>query len=277
VSRPRLKTSPGPGPAAAGPLVVKLGGSLLEDARLRAAALEAIASLFAGDGNVVLVHGGGKRIDAALARLGIPRRAHAGLRITDAGTLEAVVGALCGNVNKELVREIAARGVRCAGISGADGGTLRAEPHPAVDGVDLGFVGRVTGADTGIVRALVGAGALPVVASLASGPKEAPLLNVNADAAASALAVALGARRLVFLTDVEGFLDGHGRVVRELDASRIARLLASGSAVTGGMLPKLRACLEAIHGGVPEVVIAGPRRHRAALRGGEGGTRLVAA
>jgi acetylglutamate kinase len=275
--RTSASARPGPGPAAAGPLVVKLGGSLLEDARLRAAALAAIASRFAAHGDVVLVHGGGKRIDAALARLGIPRRVHAGLRITDSDTLEAVVGALCGNVNKQLVRELAARGARCTGISGADGGTLRADRHPAVDGVDLGFVGRVTGADTGIVRALTGAGALPVVASIASGPAEAPLLNVNADAAASALAVALGARRLVFLTDVEGFMDGDGRVVRELDASRLEGLLAQGSAVTGGMLPKLRACLEAIRGGVAEVVIAGPRRHRAALRGGEGGTRLVAA
>ena len=259
------------------PLVVKMGGSLLEDATRRAAALTAVAARFAADGDVILLHGGGKRIDAALARLGLPRRVHAGLRITDGDTLEAVVGALCGNVNKEIVRELAALGARAAGISGADGGTLRAELHHAVDGVELGFVGRVTGADTGIVRALLGAGALPVVASIAAGPTDAPLLNVNADAAASALAVALGARRLIFLTDVEGLLGGDGRVVRELDASRIEGLLAPGSSVTGGMLPKLRACLEAVRGGVAEIVIAGPSRHRAVLTGGKGGTRLVAA
>jgi acetylglutamate kinase len=279
MSRLPMKTSAAratgrPGP---GPLLVKLGGSLLEDAPRRAAALAAIAARFAADGDVVLVHGGGKRIDAALARLGIPRRVHAGLRITDAETLAAVAGSLCGNVNKELVRELARYGARSAGISGTDGDTLRAELHPAVDGVDLGFVGRVTGADTGIVHALLGAGALPVIASIASGPPEAPLLNVNADAAASALAIALGARRLVFLTDVEGFLDGEGRVVPTLDASRLDALLASDSIVTGGMRPKLRACLEAIRGGVAEVVIAGPRRHRAALTSGKGGTRLVAA
>ena len=260
-----------------GPLVVKLGGSLLEDASLRAAALEAIAARFSADEDVVVVHGGGKRIDASLSRLGIPRRVHAGLRITDAVTLEAVVGALCGNVNKELVRELAALGARAVGISGADDGTLRADPHPAVDGVDLGFVGRVAAADTRVVRALLGAGVLPVVASIAAGPPAAPLLNVNADTAAAALALALRARRLVFLTDVEGLQDAEGRLVRELDASRIETLLTPGSAVTGGMLPKLRACLEALRGGVAEVVIAGPRRHRGALSHGKGGTRLVAA
>ena len=259
------------------PLVVKLGGSLLEDAALRAAALDAVAARFAADGDIVVVHGGGKRIDASLSRLGIPRRVHAGLRITDAATLEAVVGALCGNVNKELVRELAALGVTAAGISGADGDILQAERHPAVDGVDLGYVGRVVASGTGIVRALLDAGALPVVASIAAGPPDAPLLNVNADAAASALAIALGARRLVFLTDVEGLKDGEGRLVRELGASRIEDLLSPGSSVTGGMLPKLRACLEALRGGVAEVVIAGPRRHRGALSRGKGGTRLVAA
>src|SRR4029453_2441711 len=169
------------------------------------------------------------------------------------------------------------RGIRCAGISGADGETLRAERHPVVEGVDLDLVGRVVGADMRIVRALLGAGALPVGATLASGPADAPLLNVNADAAASALAVALGARRLVFLTDVEGLIGGDGRLVPELPPPRIEGLLAPGSAVTGGMLPKLRACLEALRGGVAEVVIAGPRRHRAALTSGKGGTRLVAA
>jgi acetylglutamate kinase len=258
-------------------LVVKLGGSLLEDAARRAAALEGVAARFRAEGEVVLVHGGGKRIDATLARLGIPRRVHAGLRITDAATLEAVVGTLAGTVNKELVRELAALGAPTSGLSGADGDTLRARRHPPVDGVDLGFVGQIAHADTRIVRALWDAGLLPVVASIAAGPAEAPLLNVNADAAASALAIALGARRLVFLTDVEGLKGPDGRVVRELDPSGALALLASGSAVQGGMLPKLRACLEAVAGGVTEVVIAGPRRHRAALERGQGGTRLVAA
>jgi acetylglutamate kinase len=261
----------------AAPLVVKLGGSLLEDDALRASALGRIASRWKAVGGVVVVHGGGKRVDAGLARLGIPRRVHAGLRITDAQTLDVVVGTLAGTVNKMLVRELEARGARATGISGADGKTLRAETHPPVDGVDLGYVGRVVATDTRIVRALLAAGALPVIASIASGPTGAPLLNVNADAAAAALAVALGASRLVFLTDVEGLKGENGRLVREMRPEDARALLAAGRAVTGGMMPKLRACLDAVAGGIEEVVIAGPRRHRAALAGGKGGTRLVAA
>jgi acetylglutamate kinase len=141
--------------------------------------------------------------------------------------------------------------------------------------VDFGHVGRVGGADPAPLRALLQGGYVPVVASLAAGPG-GRVLNVNADAAASAVAGALGARRLVFLTDVEGLLDTSGRRVPRLSAAG-ARGLLDGSAVTGGMRPKLHACLHALDSGVAQVIIAGPRRQRRALQRGEGGTRLVAA
>lgn len=257
------------------PSVVKLGGSLLEDPERRARALAAVASRWVAGERLVLVHGGGRRIDAALASLGIPRRICQGLRVTDAATLEVVIAVLCGGVNKSLVAELTARGIRCAGISGLDGGTLQAEPHPAVEGVDLGFVGAMTSADSALAQALLGSGFLPVLAPVAAGPG-GEALNVNADSAAAALAAALGAERLVFLTDVEGLLDARGCRIEHLDANGLAAL-REAEFVTGGMRPKLEACARALEQGVPTVCIAGPGRHGTVLVDGVGGTRLVAA
>jgi len=255
------------------PIVVKLGGSLLEDAVPRANALAAIAARWTSGENVVVVHGGGKRIDASLQALKIPKKTYRGLRITDPETLDVVVSILSGLVNKSLVAELRSLGVTAAGVSGADGETLWAEFHPRLDGVDFGYVGRVTFSDPRLIRAILGAELLPVVASVALG-REGTLLNVNADSAASALASALQAERLVFLTDVEGVLDSGGKVVEAMGPDATWDLLNSG-AVAGGMRPKLVACLEALKAGVSQVVIAGPGRHASALAEGIGGTRLA--
>lgn len=257
-------------------LVVKLGGSLLEDPLLRARALEAVAARWTAGQRIVLVHGGGKRIDASLAALKIPKKTYRGLRITDPETLEVVVSVLSGLVNKSLVAEFRSLGVTAAGVSGADGETLWAEFHPRLDGVDFGFVGRVTYSNPTLINAVLGAGMLPIVASVALG-REGTLLNVNADSAAAALAGALGARKLVFLTDVEGLLDASGKLVPEISADGAWSLLRNG-AVDGGMRPKLVACLDALRAGVSEVVISGPAGHAAALADGmTGGTRLASA
>ncbi|MBK6403696.1 MAG: acetylglutamate kinase [Holophagales bacterium] len=255
--------------------VVKLGGSLLENRALRHAALEAVATAWSSGKRSIVVHGGGKRIDAMLAALDIPKKVQGGLRVTDAETLDVVVSILSGLVNKTLVAELRGRGIRAAGLSGADGDTLWAEFHEAIEGVDLGFVGRVVRCDPTLLSAVLGAGFLPLVASVALG-REGTLLNVNADSAASALAGALGAKRLVFLTDVEGVKGADGAVIERIDA-RAARALLASSAVTGGMKPKLRAAVEALEAGVSEVIIAGPSMHRSALLEGKGGTHLVAA
>ena len=255
--------------------VVKLGGSLLENRELRRSALEAIATSWSSGSRSIVVHGGGKRIDAMLAALDIPKKVQGGLRVTDAETLDVVVSILSGLVNKTLVAELRAMGILASGISGADGDTLWAEFHEAVEGVDLGFVGRVVRCDPKLLSAVLGAGFLPLVASVALG-RDGTLLNVNADSAASALAGALGARRLVYLTDVEGVRGPGGEVIGQLDA-REARALLATPAVTGGMKPKLRSAVEALEAGVPEVLVAGPSLHRSALLEGKGGTRLVAA
>lgn len=245
--------------------VIKLGGSLLDDAARREAALRQIVSRWNAGHDVVLVHGGGKHIDARLAKLGIAKRTHAGLRVTDDATLEVVVSVLGGTVNKMLVSELTRLGVRAAGISGSDA-TLTATQHPPIDGVELGHVGRVTGANCTLVRAMLQYGILPVVSSIAQ-TAEGALLNVNADSAAAALAVALQARSLRFITDVAGFLDANGEVVPVLRANEAETFLES---VTGGMKPKLRAALDALHGGVGAIEIGEDIDHK-------GGTHLVAA
>lgn len=259
---------------AKGMTVVKLGGSLLEDATLRRAAVESIAARFSAGERLVVVHGGGKHIDKMLKGLGIPKHVHEGLRVTDAGTLDVVVAVLAGLVNKSLVSELRAAGVPAAGVSGADGDTLWAEYHPTLNGVDLGFVGQIAFSDTRLVNAVQDAGLLPVVASVAIG-REGTLLNVNADAAASALASALHALRLVFLTDVEGVLDETGNVLPRVSADG-ARALLSSPAVSGGMKPKLLACVQALAHGVPEILIAGPSKHGSVLVDHHGGTCLAA-
>jgi len=173
------------------------------------------------------------------------------------------VAVLGGSVNKMLVAELSKLGVKAAGISGADGGTLTADRHPHVDGVNLGNVGRVRSSDPTLIRAMLSARILPIVSSVAAGAR-GTLLNVNADSAAAAVAAGLRASSLLFLTDVAGLLDKKGAVVPSLDADD-ARALLESDVVSGGMRPKLEAALQALASGVSSIRI------------GEGGTSLVAA
>ena len=242
--------------------VIKLGGSLLDDPVRRSAALAKIVARWNAGEDLVLVHGGGKHIDAALAEKGIAKKTHAGLRITDDATLAVVVSVLGGTVNKMLVAELTKLGVRAAGISGCDGGTLIAAQHPAIGGVDLRHVGQITHANKALVSAMLNYGTMPVVSSIAMGV-DGQLFNVNADSAAAAMAVAAGAKELLFITDVAGLLDEHGNVVPMLHARDAEEFIAN---VTGGMKPKLQAALSALTSGVGAITI-----------GEEGGTTLVAA
>jgi len=244
--------------------VIKLGGSLLDDAERRHAVLRKVVARWHAGESIILVHGGGKHIDAALAKAGIAKKTYAGLRITDEATLQIVVSVLGGSVNKMLVSELTQLGVRAAGISGCDGGTLVAEQHPPIDGVDLGHVGRVTGSNRTLVRTMLTYGMLPVISSLAMSESGA-LLNVNADSAASAIAVAHQAKELLFFTDVAGLLDAQGALVAAVDALGVEQMIATGIA-TGGMRPKLESALHALASGVSSIVI-----------GEEGGTTVVAA
>ncbi|HEX7192659.1 MAG TPA: acetylglutamate kinase [Thermoanaerobaculia bacterium] len=230
--------------------VIKLGGSLLDDAQRRDAVLREVAREWHRGEQLVIVHGGGKHIDAELRKRGIPKKTHAGLRITDDVTLEIVVGVLDRAVNPLIVKELIALGVNAEGISGSS--VLIAEKHPPIDGVDLLNVGRVVGA-----KPVEVSDTLPVISCVAGA------FNVNADSAAAAVAVALRADSLEFVTDVAGLLDENGAVVSSLPANAVEEWI---DVVTGGMKPKLQAALHALQNGVSQIAI-----------GENGGTNLVAA
>jgi acetylglutamate kinase len=255
-------------------VVLKFGGELLDDRAHLATVVAAIAAI-ATTTTQVIVHGGGKEIDAALKTAGIEKRQVDGLRITDAATLEVVVQVLAGAVNTRLVAALNAIGVAAVGLTGADAGcglSDPAPPHQAVDGrvVDLGRVGvPASGADPKVVRTLVDGNFVPVIASIGIDASGA-LLNVNADAFAGHLAAALGARRLIVAGTTPGVLDASGATLPQLDAQAMARLVEAGTA-TAGMIAKLRACEHALAGGVDEVVIV-DGRDGAALHAAATGT-----
>jgi acetylglutamate kinase len=234
---------------------------------------------------LVAVHGGGKEIDAALKVAGLEKRQVDGLRITDHSTLDVVVSVLAGAVNTRFVAALTTAGVNAVGLTGADaacGLSEPAPPHRTVDGaiVDLGRVGIPSeGADARLLDVLVTAGYVPVVACIGLG-RDGSLFNVNADTFAGALAARLRARRLVIAGTTPGVLAADGSTIAELDPTAIAGLLADRTA-TAGMIAKLRACEDALAGGVDDVVIVDGRvgaTLTAAATGGQPATatRIVA-
>ena len=266
------------------PLVLKFGGELLEDPSRLRAVVAAVAQIAATGAPLVVVHGGGKEIDVALATAGIEKRQVEGLRITDEATLEIVVAVLAGGVNTRFVAALLGAGTQAVGLTGADGSCGLSEiapPHRTVDGraVDLGRVGVPTAqADMRLLQTLLHDRFVPVVASIGV-DGQARLLNVNADTMAGHLAGRLRARRLVIAGSTPGVLDDSGRTIPLLDPAAIGQLVSSGTA-TAGMIAKLRACEQALAGGVDDVVIVDGRDQdalRAAASGAVPGaaTRVV--
>jgi acetylglutamate kinase len=248
-------------------VVLKLGGELLEDP----AAQRAIARLVARTARrvpLVVVHGGGKEIDAALAQASIPKHQVDGLRVTDERTLQVVVAVLAGNINTRLVAAINAAGGRAVGLTGADAGivTVRpARPHRATNGelVDLGLVGEpVAGKEAPLLGVLTRNGFVPVIACLGS-TRDGRLFNLNADTLAASVAASIKAARLIFAGGTAGVLDAANRTIARLPSGAVDDLIASGTATTG-MVAKLRACRGALHAGVKEVVVADGRSARLA-------------
>ncbi|MFG0259713.1 MAG: acetylglutamate kinase [Phycisphaerales bacterium JB041] len=246
----------------AGPVVIKLGGAALDDARALGPLWDAIAALAATTpGGVVLVHGGGAAVDAHLARLGLTSERRAGLRVTPDGQIGEVVAVLRGSVNTRLVGLLCARGVAAVGLGLSDGGACVCTKHEP-DGVDLGRVGTVaahTGVGNaaesrgGLWRGLLAAGHVPVLCSIGLDARGEPL-NVNADDAASAVADILHASMLVLLTDVPGVLDADGSIIASTDLDGIESRIADGT-IAGGMIPKARAAAASAEAsGVPTVI-----------------------
>lgn len=243
------------------PTVLKLGGELLDDAPALRRVASAVVRL-AGAGPLVVVHGGGRAIDAELRAQGHEPRFVDGLRVTDAAALAAVVSVLAGRTNTALVAAIGAAGGRAVGLTGADGhiglsslaGTFRAVGG---DEVDLGLVGVPDGADVTLIDTLTSAGFIPVVASIGVS-RTGELLNVNADTLAGHLAGALAARRLIVAGATAGVLDASGRTISRLTTGDIDAMTASGAAHSG-MIAKLAACRRALAAGVAEVSIVSGR------------------
>lgn len=235
-------------------IVVKIGGSTLGS---HDTTLDDVVELQRRGAAPVVVHGGGAVITDWLRIHGIPSRFVRGLRVTDAASLKIVTAVLCGLVNKELVAAIAAKGGRAMGLSGADGNLMVGEPI-----AELGYAGTITRVDLAAVRVLVEAGFIPVISPVSIGFEAggAFLLNINADTAAGAIAAALRAERLVFMTDVEGVLDGDRRCISRLTPTEAGALIASGTA-SGGMIPKLEACLQAAAAGADARIIDGRQPH----------------
>jgi acetylglutamate kinase len=232
--------------------VVKIGGAAIEDAGMLRTCAEAVAQLHRTGERVVLIHGGGKTLSRTLQQLGMKSEFVDGLRVTDAATRDVALMVLAGLVNKKMVAALHAAGVPALGLCGGDGMMFRARKK-TVEGRDLGFVGEISAVDVRWLEAIWRQGGVPVLASVALG-EDGEYYNVNADEMASACAAACTAEALVFLTDVAGVKDSSGRVIPKLSVDEVAGLVAN-SVITGGMLPKLRACIHALEKGVGRVRI----------------------
>ncbi|MFK4209823.1 acetylglutamate kinase [Streptomyces sp. NPDC030920] len=252
-----------------GAVVVKFGGNAMVDADLKRAFARDVVELRRTGLRPVVVHGGGPQISAMLGLLGLESRFEAGLRVTTPETMDVVRMVLSGRVQRELVGHINEHGPFAVGMTGEDAHTLTAVRRPAwVDGrpVDIGLVGDIVDVNPAMVHTLLDQGHIPVVSPVARG-EDGQVYNVNTDLAASALAVALGAERLVMLTDVAGLYADwpHStEVIEHLTADALDGLLPG---LASGMLPKMEGCLRAVRGGVRKAQVLDGRVPHAVLRG----------
>ena len=236
-------------------VVVKYGGHAMGDDLVARDFSRDMVMLEQSGVNPVVVHGGGPQIGAMLKKLGIASQFSDGLRVTDKATMDIVEMVLAGAINKQIVGFINAEGGRAIGLCGKDGRMVTAAKLSRMDasGVDLGFVGEPVKVDTTVLDQVLGRELIPVLAPIAQGPG-GDTYNINADTFAGAIAGALGAKRLLFLTDVPGVLDKDKKLIEELRVGDIPGLIADGT-ITGGMIPKVETCMYAIERGVEGVVI----------------------
>ena len=256
-------------------VVVKYGGNAMGDESLGKAFCRDIALLKQAGVHPVVVHGGGPQIGSMLERMNIKSEFKDGLRVTDQATIEVVEMVLAGSINKSIVASINAEGARAVGLCGKDGNMVLVEklrrtsvdPNSNIERiVDLGFVGEPKEVDSTVLDLVIEAGLIPVVAPVCFG-KDGKTYNVNADTFAGALAVALDAKRLLFLTDVEGVLDNDKNLIKELTIKQAEALIEDGT-INGGMIPKVQTCIDALGDediGVEGVVIVNGKKPHAVL------------
>ena len=260
-------------------IVLKYGGNAMAALDAGDPLLDDVGARVRAGDRVVLVHGGGPQIDAALAERGIVTRRVAGLRITDAATLATTEAVLCGSVNKALVRALLVRHVAAAGISGQDGALLEARALEAIDGESLGFVGTIERVRPEILRGLLDAGLVPVVAPLGVTADGSTALNVNADTAAGAIAGALHADAYVVVTDVERIRRDPADPmtgIERLTVSEARGFVADGT-FGGGMRPKVESALDALARGARSAIVCGSGAGAISnALAGKNGTTIVA-
>jgi acetylglutamate kinase len=253
-------------------ILVKFGGHAMGKADYVNAFAADIALLDQVGARPVVVHGGGPQIGDMLKKLQIESSFIDGLRVTDEATIAVVEMVLAGGINKALVAAIAGAGGRAVGVSGKDGGLLTARKLMAVakasdsaiqQAVDLGFVGEPSHVDVTVLNALMQHHLIPVVAPVGSG-EDGKTYNINADTAAGAIAAALNATRMLMLTDVSGVLDKNGKLISSLTISQAEALIHDGT-VSGGMIPKVKTCIDAVQGGAEGAVIMDGRAPHALL------------
>lgn len=241
-------------------VVIKYGGSAMVDPDLRDSFAADVTLLSLVGLQPVVVHGGGPQISAAMDRAGLEPVWVDGLRVTDAATIDVVQEVLAGTVNPSIVKDLVGHGAKAVGLTGIDGGLLTAEPRDP----RLGYVGRVAAVDTDLVGGLLAQGVVPVIAPIARG-RDGAVYNLNADTAAAAIARALGAQKLVYLTDVEGLYedpDDPATLISRLDLEAATALLPR---LGGGMLPKVESCVHALEGGVAQAHILDGRIQHSVL------------
>ncbi len=255
-------------------VVIKYGGHAMVDEELKASFATDIVLLKQVGIHPVIVHGGGPQIGRMLEKVGKQARFIAGQRVTDSETMDVVEMVLAGLVNKEIVANINHAGGKAVGLSGKDGGLicarklkLEAADAPELDApeiIDLGHVGEVHGVNTGILELLERDRFIPVIAPVGYDKPAGQRYNINADSVAGAIATALGAVKLILLTDVPGVLDGDRQLVSRLSAAEADQWIQAG-VITGGMIPKVQCCLNAVRGGVSRAHIIDGRQPHAVL------------
>jgi acetylglutamate kinase len=236
--------------------VVKYGGNAMVNKELAGVFAQDIVLLRQVGINPIVVHGGGPQINQMLDRLQIKSHFIDGLRVTDAPTMEVVEMILAGSTNKHIVSAINAAGGKAVGLSGRDANLLVATKQVLKKNgqeIDLGFVGDPKTVDPHVLKTLAQGGMIPVIAPVSAG-EGGETYNINADTAAGAIAAAVGATRLLLLTDVAGVLDKDGKLLENLTVSQVKALMGDGT-ISGGMIPKLETCIEAVEGGVEGAVI----------------------
>ncbi|OPX99737.1 MAG: Acetylglutamate kinase [Syntrophorhabdus sp. PtaB.Bin047] len=240
--------------------VIKYGGAAMEEESLKKEFAKDVALLKYVGINPVIVHGGGPMIGRLLKDLQIPTRFVNGLRVTDEKTLEVAEMVLSGLVNKEIVKNINDMGGKAIGLSGKDGRLLMAKQ---VEDKEVGLVGEITSVDVAIIKDISRHGYIPVIAPIADGV-DGKAYNINADTAAGSIAAALSAEKFILLTDVEGVMGSDGKLISVLRRSEIEKLIDE-NVVTGGMIPKVTCCTEALKGGVREAHVVDGRTPHAIL------------